>query len=129
MNRNNYIKDLNEIQKLTKQIKVLSESIAFNEDEYGDYDNGQGDEEMEGQTRLSQMRQDFQGGDPNEKPEDAGMRNLDQSGELDQIREITLKGMIKMCKNPEDPTYQALKKIFQMVDKGVEKEQKEQQQM
>lgn len=125
MDKKNYIKDLTEIQNIAKQIRTLNESIAFDDDEMGGYGN-EPDEEMEGNARLSQMRGQEMGMQQ-ENPEDEGMKNLDQMGELDQIREITLKGMIKLCKNPEDPTYQALKKIFQMVDKGVEKEQKEQQ--
>lgn len=132
MNKKNYMTDLNEIQNIAKQIRSINESIAFDEDdEMGMYGN-EPDEEAEGNMNLSKMQQEPEAGKggemmpQEENPEDEGMRNLDQMGELDQIREITLKGMIKLCKNPEDPTYQALKKIFQMVDKGVEKEQKEQ---
>jgi hypothetical protein len=62
-------------------------------------------------------------------PEKEGMQELDKMGEIDRIREITLSGMHKLCKNPQDPKYQALKKIFQMCDKGVEEEMKNQQQV
>ena len=58
-----------------------------------------------------------------------GMAQLDEMGAIDQIREITLKGMTKLCKTPEDAQYQALKKIFQMCDKAVDSEAKEQQQV
>ena len=61
--------------------------------------------------------------------EEEGMAQLDEMGAIDQIREITLKGMTKLCKTPEDAQYQALKKIFQMCDKAVDTEAKEQQQM
>jgi hypothetical protein len=61
--------------------------------------------------------------------EEEGMAELDEMGAIDQIREITLKGMTKLCKTPEDAQYQALKKIFQMCDKAVDTEAKEQQQM
>mgnify|MGYP006945437384 FL=1 len=35
------------------------------------------------------------------------MAQLDEMGAIDQIREITLKGMTKLCKTPEDAQYQA----------------------
>jgi hypothetical protein len=54
------------------------------------------------------------------KPEDQGMAELDKMGELDQIREITLKGMLKFSNQPEHPQFQALQKIFQLCNKAVE---------
>ena len=65
----------------------------------------------------------------NMDPEEKGMEELDEMGEIDKIREITLSGMHKLCKEPQNPQYQALKKIFQMCDKGVDEEMKQQQGM
>jgi hypothetical protein len=60
--------------------------------------------------------------EPEEPDPEEGLREL---GEVDQIREIALRGMIKLCKNPEDDRYQALKKIFQFCDKAAENKDKE----
>ena len=62
---------------------------------------------------------------PQEKPlsaEDKGMEELDQMGELDKIRAITLDGMRKLASQPESPQFQALNKIFQICNKSVEKD-------
>ena len=61
------------------------------------------------------------------KPEDEGMAELDNMGELDKIREMTLKGMLKFTNQPEHPQFQALKKIFDICNKGVEQKQENQQ--
>ena len=42
---------------------------------------------------------------------------LDNCSEVDTIREITLKGMTKLCKTPDAPEFQTLLKIFQMCNK------------
>lgn len=52
--------------------------------------------------------------------EDEGIAELDKMGAIDQIREITLKGMTQLCKQPEHPEFQALLKIFQLCNKAVE---------
>ena len=92
-----------------------------------------GDEMQQGQEEMpmSPDGQDFaeggkalgkmEMGDEEPDPEQ-GLREL---GEVDQIREIALKGMIKLCKTPEDDRYQALKKIFQFCDKAAENKDKE----
>ena len=134
MKRENYFKELDEIQGILNKIKspsLINESLVFEddfEDQYAEpemsqedvpQDVPQGDEEGAAQAQ------------PMEKmdPEKEGMAELDQMGEIDKIREITLSGMHKLCQNPQDPKYQALKKIFQMCDKGVEEEMKNQQQV
>ena len=72
----------------------------------------------EGARDLSKMK-------PMEDEKPTEEEGLMQLGEVDQIREIALRGMIKLCKNPEDAKYQALKKIFQICDKAVENTEKE----
>lgn len=135
-----YYNDLTKIRDMVGHIRTISEAIAFNEDEYG-YDEGEEQEpapqqeEMpapeeqdmgpaiedgtaEGARDLSKMK-------PMEDEKPTEEEGLMQLGEVDQIREIALRGMIKLCKNPEDAKYQALKKIFQFCDKAVENTDKE----
>ena len=135
MNKENHFEDLKKIQNMVGSIRMLTESIMFNEEGYGEedmdmYENPEaselpeddpqtavdGDECVDGQCNLSRMHGD------DEPDEEAGLRQL---GEVDQIREIALRGMIKLCKNPEDDRYQALKKIFQFCDKAAENKDRE----
>ena len=74
---------------------------------------------------IKQQKKDMS----NMNPDELGMEELDEMGAIDKIREITLSGMHKLCKEPQNPQYQALKKIFQMCDKGVDEEMKQQQGM
>ena len=137
-----YYNDLMKIRDMVGNIRTIAESIAFNDDEYGYGDEGEQEQEpvptqegipageepemgpaiedgaAEGARDLSKMK-------PMEDEKSAEEQGLLQLGEVDQIREIALRGMIKLCKNPEDEKYQALKKIFQFCDKAVEVKDKE----
>ena len=127
--RKEYEKTLKGIQDMVSSIRTINESIRFADDFNEDLD-GMAPEDMEAPT--SPDGKDFaEGGqklgnmEPDEPDPEEGLREL---GEVDQIREIALRGMIKLCKNPEDDRYQALKKIFQFCDKAAEnKDNKEQQ--
>ena len=126
--RKEYEKTLKDIQDMASNIRTMNESIRFGDDFNEDFE-GVSPEEMptspdgkdfaEGGQKLGNMEMD------NEPDPEEGLREL---GEVDQIREIALRGMIKLCKNPEDDRYQALKKIFQFCDKAAENKDKEQQQ-
>ena len=130
-NGKKYYEDLTKIRDMASHIRTISEAISF-EDDYGYGEEEQPepqdapapaepeaeqppmeDGSAEGARDLSKMKA-MAGEEPTEED---GLRQL---GEVDQIREIALRGMIKLCKNPEDPSYQALKKIFQFCDKAVE---------
>lgn len=137
MKKEQYMNTLNEIQGMIGKVKTIKEAIQFNEDnfdsEFGADDEMDpneepvaagaeepvgaegGDEVATGGVNLSKMKAE-------EPTEEDGLREL---GEVDTIREIALKGMIKLCKNPEDERYQALKKIFQFCDKAAESKDKE----
>ena len=128
-NRKEYEKELKDIQEMASNIRTLKEAISFGEDYDEDYEGmTPGEEEMptspdgkdfaEGGAKLGNM-------EPEEPDPEEGLREL---GEVDQIREIALRGMIKLCKNPEDDRYQALKKIFQFCDKAAENKDKDAQQ-
>lgn len=126
MTKNNYMKDLNAIKNMVGKVKTLKESIqfeAFDPEEFNDV-------EMQGEMPMKNMEngelmnnQQPQGKEIS--PEDQGMAELDKMGAIDQIREITLKGMIKLCDSPEHPEYQALLKIFNMCNKAVTDKQNE----
>lgn len=125
--KKNYINELHSIQELLNKVRTIKESVLFNEE----YDNLE-DEMME--PEMQEEMPDEEGIEMDAEmdkigTEEEGMAQLDEMGAIDQIREITLKGMTKLCKTPEDAQYQALKKIFQMCDKAIDTEAKEQQQM
>ena len=145
MNKKQYQRDLTDIKNMSNTIRKMNEGIVF-EDEYDDL--GMGQEEMvddaqpaEGeeapvdaapvqepeQPAAVETGAEAQANIKDVKPEDEGMEELDKMGELDQIREITLKGMLKFTNQPEHPQFQALKKIFDMCNKGVEQKQENQQ--
>lgn len=108
MTKKNYFKELNEIKNFTNKIRKinLDENISFESDIESDYDK-------------SEDTQDF--GDENEYDGDYDNANeLYSSSTIDTIREITLKGMTKLCKTPDDPEFQTLLKIFQICNKGTE---------
>lgn len=132
-----YLKELKEIQAMSNKLRGINESIMF-EDEYDDIEN---QEMIDAQSRQEQpamqqpeQEQEIETGMEGQTdikdvdPEEQGMEELDKMGELDQIRKITLKGMLKFANNPEHPQFQALQKIFQLCNKGVEKENQQQAQ-
>ena len=125
-NKKEYAKELKDIQEMASSIRTLNESIRFGEEYDEDYE-GMAPEEQEIPT--SPDGKDFaEGGaklgnmEPEEPDPEEGLREL---GEVDQIREIALRGMIKLCKNPEDDRYQALKRIFTFCDKAAENKDKD----
>ena len=133
MKRDKYLDELKGIQEILDKINsfaLLNESLVFEDD----FDDQYGEQAMSQEDVPQDVPQGDEEGiaqaQPVEKmdPEKAGMEELDKMGEIDKIREITLSGMHKLCQNPQDPKYQALKKIFQLCDKGVEEEMKNQQQ-
>ena len=136
MKKEQYMEALNEIQGMIGKVKTINEAIQFNEDNFDNEFGGEETPEPEEEPAVSaEPAVGAEGGDevatggvnldklkPEEPTEEDGLREL---GEVDTIREIALKGMIKLCKNPEDERYQALKKIFQFCDKAAESKDKE----
>lgn len=96
--------ELQDIQAITNKLRGISmnESVNFennmiDEDDFG-FEDGAEEEEEEPQS------QDVK-------------QNIDDESILDVIREMTLKGMTKLCKTPNDPEFQTLLKIFQICNK------------
>ena len=129
MAKKNYLNELHSIENMLGKVRSLNEAMSF-DSEYDEMDP-----EMMGQDEVQDMPAEDEAGNEqaqdmsNMDPEEKGMEELDEMGEIDKIREITLSGMHKLCKEPQNPQYQALKKIFQMCDKGVDEEMKQQQGM
>lgn len=122
-NKKEHFKELESIENMVSHIRTINESIQFGEDfdeeePMGDFPEG----EAAGAADLAKMNAEPDAMPKDEPDPEQGMREL---GEVDQIREIALRGMIKLCKNPEDDRYQALKKIFQFCDKAAENKEKE----
>lgn len=132
MKKEKYLEDLHAIQDMTGKIRTINEAIQFGDDfDENKFQSEMGEETEEPQEPMPQKPEPDECADgqcdlakmKGEEPsEEDGLREL---GEVDTIREIALKGMIKLCKNPEDERYQALKKIFQFCDKAAETKDKE----
>ena len=112
-----YLKDLKSIQEMAGHIRTLNEAIRFNEGDFEGYDEyeeepaptePEGEEIAAAESNLDKVN-----------PEEEGLKELEEGGELDKIREITLHGMIALNKTPEDPKFQALLKIFNICNKAV----------
>lgn len=117
MNKN-YLSELKQIQEMTNKIRKISinENIQF-------ADNNEYMDESEQELPNDEPNQQCSNGEcdlSKADSEEMGMEELDKNGSLDTIREITLKGMTKLCKTPENPEFQALLKIFQICNKGAE---------
>lgn len=130
-NKKEYFKALESIQEMVSNVKTLNEAIRFG-DEYDDSEFA-AQEDGEQEMPMSPEGNDYaEGGkalgkiEPEEPDPEEGLREM--GSEVDQIREIALKGMIKLCKTPEDDRYQALKRIFTFCDKAAENKDKENQQ-
>ena len=133
MNKKQYQQDLMDIKNISNAIRKMNEGIMF-EDEYDELGSMEqepipGEEAVpageeapvdEPNAQAVEAGAEAQANIKDVKPEDQGMAELDKMGELDQIREITLKGMLKFSNQPEHPQFQALQKIFQLCNKAVE---------
>ena len=118
MKNDKYLNELKDIQKIAGQIRTINESIRFGE-EFGDESNFEQDYQPEEYEGEEEEVANGQANLNNVKPEDAGLKELQDGGELDKIREITLRGMMQLNNTPEDPKFQALLKIFNICNKAV----------
>lgn len=124
--KKDFTKDFDEITKMCNIIRSprkLNEAISFS-DEYDD-------EEMPVQD--ADPRMNGANGNGNMPPTDTDMSDEEMAANtpegsqaINQIREIALKGMVRLCHSPEDPVYETLKKIFQFCDKAVTEKANEQ---
>ena len=106
-NNKNYIEDLTETRNFLNKVRTLSETMNFDEN----YDMN------EIEFDSDNMENNIE--DSHETPDkyENEVLDIDSPNEIDTIREITLKGMLKYAKNSKSPEYETLKKIFQFCDK------------
>ena len=110
-NKKYYSNVLSEVTEMLNKVKNLNEAISF--DENYDMEDKFESEEMP-------MDDDFSQEEPiaDEKSchgEECDM--TDEATDIDTIREIALKGMLKYVKQSNSAEYETLKKIFQFCDK------------
>lgn len=100
-----HIETLNEISEMMGKVKTLNEAVMFEDDEdyapsfEDDFEDVE-DDEMKGSEVC-----------------DSESCDMDEMNDIDCIREIALKGMLKHVKNSSSSEYETLKKIFQFCDK------------
>lgn len=139
MKKEQYLKELKDIKNISNAIRKMNENIMF-EDEYDELQGMEepepaADEQMPAPEHEPQPEQEpaeqgveAQADIKDVDPEDKGMEELDKMGELDQIRKITLQGMLKFANQPEHPQFQALQKIFQLCNKAVDNKENQPEQ-
>lgn len=123
--KKDFTKDFHEITEMTNKIRSVSklnEAISF-ADEYDDEQDPMGygyedDECADGSCDLSKVRGEEQE-EVDKNPEEQMAETPEGAQILNQIREMALKGMVSLCKQPESPIYQTLKKVFQFTEKAV----------
>ncbi len=126
MKKRDFLNEINETLAVFGKTSTLDEAVNFAESYDGEYDdlniedNGERPEEEIEKTGVAEPVKDTE-----EVPfSDKETEGLEEMGsEVDRIREIALRGMVKLCHNTEDPAYDALKKIFQFCDKVNEKKE------
>ena len=140
MRKRDLLKEINETLEIFGKASNLNEAVTFAENydgEYDDFDETPEDgeaSEMTPQTEeepVPQTEPDEVGKEgsaplksaPVEEPSEEEKGLEEMGSEVDRIREIALRGMVKLCHNTEDPAYDALKKIFQFCDKANEKKE------
>lgn len=125
MSKRNITEELKQIHDMCSRIRNINESLSFAEDEdmYGDEEEmmPQGEEPMQGEQQPMQSQADVEN-------QEIESQMMDENSPINTIREIALKGMVRLCKTPEDPEYEVLKKVFTMIDKANDKKAEGQQQ-
>lgn len=100
-------------QMLGDKKNLTVESLVFNEsDEDYTYDEGN-ETPMENEYEI----------DVDTTPSDSGVES-EVKPMIDQIRKMALQGISKLAEHPESETYNTLKKIWQLVDKAIESQNK-----
>lgn len=129
--KKDFTRDFGEIHEMVKKMNVIRESMDY--DGYDDSDFAYDDEEEEGMQDAPAQEGAPQDGMPAQKPmsdddEEIYKEVGDPGSAINAIREICLKGMVRLCNTPEDPEYDVLKKVFTMIDKANDKKKEEAQQ-
>ena len=102
-NDKKHIELLKETRSFLNKVRNINEAMTFDED----YDDVAYEDSYEDEIEMEN----------NEEYCPEGECDIDAATEIDKIREIALKGMLKNVKNSKSPEYETLKKIFQFCDK------------
>lgn len=113
MSKRDFTESFGEIKAMTKKIRQLNESISFADDDENPDAMGMEDEPQQPQPQDGEMKKQ----DPIESEVGEGNQ------EINAVRKICLKGMSRLADTPENPEYQALKKVFTMIDRAVDKKE------
>lgn len=109
-------KTIKNITKLSSKMpKTLNEALNFNENEdFNDVDIE--DNEVTTPSDVNQMEEPV----------------IDSASEkakklIDDIRKMALRAMAELADTPQDPSYENLKRIWQLCDKAVSEKQEQQE--
>ena len=106
--KNAHTNTMDEINSMIKNVRSINESLSF--ENLAKEDHGV---PAEDDLDFSADEQEIE-----EPKEVAKVDDLDtEMSDIDRIREIALKGMVRLVKQSNSPEYETLKKIFQFCDK------------
>ena len=109
--KKDFSKDFECINNMLNKVRNINEMVSM-DDDYDDIDNfGYEEDEAPAAEPVPE----------NETEEDIAAEKSGEDNEIDSIRELALKGMIRLCRTPENAHYDVLKKIFTFCDKSNEK--------
>lgn len=100
---------LNEVQTMINRVKSLNEAMSFDEDYDIERDFVDDEEDTEYAPEMSEK--------PSVEPCRGEECDIDEPNDIDAIREIAIKGMLKYAKQSNSAEYETLKKILQFCDK------------
>lgn len=107
-----HMNTLSEVTQMMNKVKSINEAISFDDGYYADDEMDDSiDDEMIDEPTHDEMPMD-KGGECV-----GGECDIDEMNDIDHIREIALKGMLKYVKQSGSAEYETLKKIFQFCDK------------
>ena len=140
MRKRNLLKEIIETLEIFGTASNLNEAVTFADNYNGEYDDFEKTHKDGKPSEMAPQAEEYPV--PQAEPDEVGKegsaplksapveepseeeKGLEEMGsEVDRIREIALRGMVKLCHNTEDPAYDALKKIFQFCDKANEKKE------
>ena len=101
-----HIEVLMETRTFLNKVRNINEAMSFDEEYDTDltpYEDDEYDETEDVEKNDIEMNDEYE--------------SEDLPNEIDTIREIALKGMLKHVKDSKSPEYETLKKIFQFCDK------------
>lgn len=103
-NLKEHTKNINEIAEMMTKVRSINEAISFDEDIFED-ETPEFNSEVNDTEDMSCQGKECYNDD------------IDGETDIDRIREIALRGMLKYVKQSNCAEYETLKKIFQFCDK------------